>query len=219
MPTGDARQLAELISAPLEELITALGSGIGRAQAALDRHSIETQRVINEDPLLAEYGLEATWYQIPTTDLELKMAVAMERTAISGGGARDTPIGPDVMPAIPKLWVQPVNARYANQFSYDVNAASTVKLTVVAVPPPGTTSVSSESTQAQVLDAALSYLNVGDDGNPVPRLTINFNAGARAWYVVQTTEENDVVTLARLVKIEDGSLRVLKAVPPTESPR
>ena len=42
MPNGDAAdRIADLLSAPLEELLVSLGRGIGRSQAELDRHAIE----------------------------------------------------------------------------------------------------------------------------------------------------------------------------------
>jgi hypothetical protein len=52
MPNGTtAEQPIELISTTVEELLASLGSGIGRAQAELDRHSIEIQKQILEDPV------------------------------------------------------------------------------------------------------------------------------------------------------------------------
>ena len=73
-----ADRLKDLLSAPMEAVIIALGVGIAKAQRELDLHAIELQREINEDPLLSEYGLQATWYQIPKAELELNIAVAME---------------------------------------------------------------------------------------------------------------------------------------------
>src|SRR5687767_14659425 len=108
-------QLADILSTPLEQLLVSLGRGIGRSQTELDLHSIEIQRTINEDPVLSAVGLSATWYQIPSTELELKVSVAMQAAAadaveIVGGVER---------PALPKLWIQPVNAAFQNQFAYD----------------------------------------------------------------------------------------------------
>jgi hypothetical protein len=211
MPDGDAAErIADLLSAPLEELLVALGSGIGRSQAEMDRHSIEIQRLIDEDPVLSQYGLEATWYQIPTTELELKVAVAMEQEE-QEGPTPAAPIPGQLLRAAPKLWLQPVNARYTNQFSYDVQAASTVKLSVVAVPPPGSaTATRPVLTSEQALGAAGPHLFKEADGTPSPRVTINFNPGARAWYVVQTSETDDVVELRALVKVDDETGEVLK---------
>jgi hypothetical protein len=210
MPDGQAaNQLADLISAPLEQLLVALGSGIGRSQAELDRHSIETQRRIDEDAVLAQYGLQATWYQIPSAELELKIAVAMQQPATP----EEQPelIAGQPMAPPPRLWVQPVNARYANQFSFDVQAASTVKLSVTPVPPPGIAAAGRPNlTDNQALDAAKPHLVKDSQGNPLPRVTVNFNAGARAWYVVQTAETDDRVELRALVKIDDETGTVLK---------
>src|SRR2546430_5151587 len=105
--TDPTQQVAELLSVPLEQLLSALGRGIGEAQSALDRHSIEIQHLIDTDPVLGQYGLQATWYQIPSTELDLRIAIAVEQPAAPAG------------PAPPRLWAQPVNARYANQFGYD----------------------------------------------------------------------------------------------------
>ena len=220
MPNGEAQQLAELISAPLEELLVSLGSGIGRSQAELDRHSIETQRRIDEDPVLGQYGLQATWYQIPTADLELKIAVAMERQARKDeAGPAPAPIEPagtliggrSFGRPLPRLFVQPVNARYVNQFGYDVNASSTFKLQITAVPPPGAASAGRPtSTVDEVMATATPKLLVDNAGAPTGRVTVNFNPGARAWFVVQTEEEDDVVTQLTLLKIDDESGAVVK---------
>jgi hypothetical protein len=208
MPNGTAEHIADLISTPLEELLVALGSGIGRSQAALDRHSIEIQRLIAEDPVLAQYGLEATWYQIPTTQLELKIAVAMEEPAAQP--PTQPPIVEGFLRRLPRIWAQPVNARYTNQFAYDIQAASTVTLSVVAVPPPGAaTAVRPTKDEAEVLSLATPHLFVDASGTPTPRITINFNPGARAWFVVQTDETQDPPTLRSLVRIDDATGAVL----------
>jgi hypothetical protein len=219
MPNGEAQRIAELISTPLEELIASLGAGIGRSQSELDRHSLEIQRLIDEDPVLSRYGLEATWYQIPTTDLELKIAVTMQaqtRPAVpeapSGRPTVETELRAGrILPKLPRLWIQPVNARFQNQFSYDTQAASTVKLSIVAVPPSGEAAAGRPTrTEAEVLEAARPHLMADAAGNLTPRVTVNFNPGAGAWYVLQTSEADDAVTLERLVKVDDETLAVLK---------
>ena len=208
MSNGNAaEQIADLISTPLEELLVALGSGIGRSQAALDRHSIEIQRLIAEDPVLSQYGLEATWYQIPTTQLELKIAVAIEQPASPPTPPSSTG---GLFTKLPVIWAQPVNARYVNQFAYDINAASTVTLSIVAVPPPGSaTAVQPTMQEADVLAAATPHLFLDAAGAVAPRLTINFNPGARAWFVTQTDETTDPPTLRSLVRVDDQTGTVL----------
>src|SRR5438270_13783247 len=98
---GAAQQLAELLSAPLEHVVVAVGRGIGEAQAALAEHSIEIQRQMDEHPLLSQYGLSATWFQIPTSELQLKIAVSIQ-------GVEQPPAGSPVLGQLPtRVWVQP----------------------------------------------------------------------------------------------------------------
>lgn len=217
MADGSAQRIAELISAPLEALLTSLGAGIGAAQAELDRHSIEIQQRIDEDPVLAQYGLQATWYRIPTTELELKVAVAMEEVTqpapaggalgVGGGIVAGREIG-----MLPRLWVQPVNARYSNQFHYDVNASSTVRLSVAAVPPPGEAAAGTPTqSEAAIREVADPHL-VREGDAFAGRVTVNYNAGARAWYVIQTQEGDGMVTLLALVKVDDLTGAIVKQV-------
>jgi hypothetical protein len=223
MADVDPQDVAELLAAPLEELIVALGSGIGRSQAELDRHSIETQRRIDEDPVLSQFGLQATWYQMPSTEMELRLAFAMERQerteeTRTGSPAPGIPprglVAGRELPVPPRLWAQPVNARYVNQFGFYSQASSTVRLTVVPVPPPGTaTSALARMTEQEVLEAALKFLQTDAAGDTTGRVTINFNPGARAWFVVQTQEQADRVDTLAVVKIDDDTGAILKPVP------
>jgi hypothetical protein len=106
--------------------------------------------------------------------------------------------------------VQPVNARFQNQFSFDTTAASTVTLTIAAVPPPGEAAAGTpELTEAEVMDAARDHL-VDASGRTGVRVTVNYNPGARAWYVVQTEERDDVVTSLTLLKIDDATGQIVK---------
>lgn len=209
MPNDTTNQITEVLSTTIEELLTALGSGIGRAQSELDRHSIEIQKQMLEDPVLSQYGLEATWYQIPKTDLELKIALAIEKQEPAAGEKPKLIAGLPLKP-LPRLWAQPVNARYTNQFSFDVQAATTLKLSVVTVPPPGSTTGKPALTESGALAAAAPHLFKDASGNPEPRVTVNFNGGARAWYVIQTSESDDTVQLRALVKVDDETGAVTK---------
>jgi hypothetical protein len=138
----------ETFSSPIEHLIAALGQGIAQAQRALDQNSIQTQELIDTDPLLSQYGLQATWYQFPKVDLELKLSLAISADQSS------TPPGPAPPPAAPgpapaplaistaalqsiRLIAQPVSAAYQTHFNYDAHAASTLTLSIVPVPQPG----------------------------------------------------------------------------------
>ena len=204
-----AQKVADLLSTPMEQLLVALGAGIGQAQKELDRHSIEIQKQILEDPVLSQYGLEATWYQIPKTDLELKIAIAMEQPETPPPD-RPVLVGGVKQKALVRLWAQPVNARYTNQFSFELQAASTLKLSVVAVPPPGVASIKPNLEESAALAAAKPHLFLDSNGNPEPRISVNFNGGARAWYIVQTSESGDEVTTRAFVKIDDDTGNVIK---------
>jgi hypothetical protein len=201
MPADDAAgQIADLISVPVEELLVALGSGIGRAQAELDRHSIATQTLIDEDPVLSQYGLQATWYQIPRSELELKVAVAMGRPP-----ATAPTLVAGIPRPLPKLWVQPINARYQSQFEFDVQAASTVKLSIAAVPPPALEAAAATPlrTREEVLARAEPLL-VKIGTAVAGRVTITYNAAQDAWIVVQAREEEDgTVSLLTMLKLLD----------------
>lgn len=229
MPDDATERLSDLLSAPLEELIIALASGIGRAQAELDRHSVETQRRIDEDPLLAQYGLQATWYQLPRTELELRIAVGMQGRESRGAQPGTTPAPPpgappteyvagQILPPVPRLYIEPVNARYQNQFGYDVHAASLMRLVVTPVPPPGAAGGAPRMAADEVLEAARSATT--PDGGPALhpeegpgwRTTVNFNAGLGSWFVVQTLEEEDKLQPRALVKVDDATGGILKAI-------
>jgi hypothetical protein len=224
-PEGAGARIGELLSAPLEQLLVSLGSGIGRSQAELDRHSIAIQHEILADPQLAQYGVEATWFQIPSTQLELKVAISLTRSGAPPPGAvegapQPTPVAPPAsliarpeLPLVaappPRMWVAPVTPTYQNLFGYDVQAASTVTLTIVAVPPPATGSAPPTKSVEEVRQAADQYLTK-EGGQPVGRVTVNYNPAARAWFVVQTDETQTPPRLLAFVRVDDATLAVVE---------
>lgn len=204
MPNATER-ITDLFSAPMEAVIVTLGTAIARAQREVDRHSLELQREINEDPQLADLGLQATWYQMPRTELELSMAVAMEERKAPPPGA-PAPTGPRVLEKYPlkQIHLQPVNAAYSNLFNFNVSGASRIKLTVVPVPPPAADSgVVPKLTRDQVTDLVKPFLT--DD--PAARLSLNFNGQARLWYAVQYKQVGDQTQ--RLVVVVDDETRAI----------
>ena len=220
MPNGSspATEVAELLSVPLEQILASLGRGIGAAQSALDRHSIDIQRQIDEDPVLGQYGLQATWYQLPSTQVELKVAVTAQQPAVPVQAQAQAQASAEAslplpVTAQPGIFVQPVNARYANQFSFDVNASSTITLTIVPVPPPAPVSAGRPSLTAdEVLAIAAPQLLLGEDDSPSPRVTVSYNGGVRAWYVLQTDETSDPPALERMVRVDDATGVITKQV-------
>ena len=206
MPNGINR-IADLLSAPMEAVIIALGVSIAKAQRELDRNSMEAQREINEDPLLGDLGLQATWYQMPHTELELTMAIAMEAQP-KPPTVTPLPGVPTALKAFPlkQLHIQPVNAAYTNQFNYDVNAASKLKLTIVPVPPPGAeAAVAPKLTRDDVTNIVRPQLVV----DPNARLAVNFSGHTRLWTVVQYRVEGDETKRLKLVVVDDDTRQIV----------
>jgi hypothetical protein len=220
----DPSKAVEVFSAPIQGVIAALGRGIAEAQMALDRGSVQAQEEIDADPVLASLGMQATWYQLPRVELELKLAMTISEQR--DGGTTPTPTIGALAPTTGflrpvRLIAQPVSASYQNRFNYDVNAASTIKLAVVPVPPPavGGTAVapsrlSPEDAQALALKSSAGFKTVTQTGQTVPdpklRFDVNFNAAARTWYVLQY-DPADSTAKAIVVAIDDvtSAVRVI----------
>jgi hypothetical protein len=209
--SNGSQRISELLSTPMEAAVVALGAGIARAQRELDRNSIEMQREIDEDPELAELGLHASWYQMPRAELELTMTVSLEET-------RPEVAAPPVAGVRPLAFLQanrlgavrltPVNAFYKNQFDYDVQASSKLKLTFVPVPPPvGETAEPPRMTREEVLAAADPSLKHETDA----RLGVNFNGAARLWFVLEYRLVENEVQRRALVVIDDQTGTVVKS--------
>ena len=207
----------EVFSAPIEGIIVALGKGISEAQAALDHNSIKSQEAIDADPALSRLGLQATWYQMPQVELQLKLAMAVIEDIPARSGA---PSAQAVSRF--RLHAQPVSAAYQNHFNYNVQASSTITLSIVPVPAPRAadqSAVAPRLSNNQVQQAALAstakFVTVTDSsGKKVPapnlRFDINFNAAARLWYVLQYDPAN-AATKPIAVAIDDitGSVRII----------
>lgn len=102
-----------------------MGKAVAETQKALDRNSADTQIFIENDEILGQYDLRATWYHMPEVDLELKMSLSMhEETKL------DTGI------STPKMFAAPINASYVKNFDYDVSGSSEIKVKIVPIPPP-----------------------------------------------------------------------------------
>jgi hypothetical protein len=195
MAADPLENAVEVFSAPIESVISALGRGVSEAQAALDQNSMRAQEAIDTDPLLSRLGLQATWYQMPQVQLELKLAMAVAQqsstTRVSAG-----PLAGSFVPAF-RLLAQPVSASFQNQFNFSLQATSTITLSIVPVPPPrasdqavATPRLTVDQVRATALGSEAGFLTETDaEGRVVPapnlRFDINFNAAARLWYVLQ----------------------------------
>jgi hypothetical protein len=242
MPDDPLSTALETFSAPIEQLITALGQGIASAQQAMDRNSIQTQELLDTDPVLSQHHLQATWYQFPSANLELKISLSVSTdstpsSSSSASSAHAVPRSAASSVSSPhalgvsrnlllnpiRIIAQPVSASYQTHFNYDAQAASTITVNIVPVPPPvapDQVTVPPRMQPAAVQKAALAsgakFVTPDASGNAVDasgnalRFDINFNSMARLWYVLQYAPSNSSVKAA-VVAVDDatGSVRVI----------
>lgn len=210
----DADKIAQVFSATIEAVIKALATGVAEAQSELDLHSIATQQRIDEDPILSEAGLQATWYQLPKTELDLTMAVALEEPAASSG----TTGGPGPATGLmTKLHLQPVNAQYQNQFSFDARAASTMHLSIVPVPAPiGSGSVTPAQDRSAIEKIATDEIArrggaaATTTAGAVARVVSNFNPATRLWSVLGYEIAASGTTRKWVVVVDDGTAAIVR---------
>jgi hypothetical protein len=220
--TSPLSNAIEVFSAPIEGVIVALGKGIGQAQSDLDRASLANQAALDADPTLSGLGLQATWYQIPRVDLQLKLALTVVAEGETPGAGPTVPRPPVILPTKGlRLIAQPVSAAFQNHFDYNAEASSTVNLTIMPVPPPRAGDASStppQLTPAEVQAAALAspaeFRTVVQDEQAVPdpqhRFDVNFNAASRTWFVLQHDPVTpDVPPVVVSVDDVTGTVRVL----------
>ncbi len=128
--------VSDALAAPLGDLIAAVGRGLSEAQEALDLGTAETlKRLYAGDDanmeMLRRLGYQPTWYRIPEVDAEITVSLTISGEQEQAAGAsRQGSEGAGV-----RLYVAPMDASYTNRYEYDLNAASTIKFRVVAVPP------------------------------------------------------------------------------------
>lgn len=129
MSSEKSDRITQVLAEPLDTVLVNLAEGIAQAQRLLDESAIATQLLLDSDPELNQYGLEATWYHIPETQLELKLAVSLL------GEVRTQDIeGKQLHYTRLRAVVAPLNATYVNTFNYDVSGACTIHAKVVAIP-------------------------------------------------------------------------------------
>jgi len=229
MPDDPLANAVETFSAPIENVIIALGQGVAQAQQALDQNSIATQEAIDTDPVLSQYGLQATWYQFPTVNMQLKMSLSITQDQTAGSDPSPSVAGPHAVNALsPQLFsqrfriiAQPLSASFQNNFNYDATAATQINLTMVPVPPPRSGDMvttpplmTAAAVQAAALASGAPFVTnknaqgatVDTAGNVLAIIT-NFNAAARVWYVLQYAPSNAAVTPV-VVAVDDATQSV-----------
>jgi hypothetical protein len=214
------KNAVEVFSAPIGGVIVALGQGIAQAQNELDQNSLKMQEQIDADPSLSGLGLQATWYQFPKVDVQLRMSLSVveDRTTPPPAGAGTRPA---VLATRRLLIAQPLSAAYQNHFNYSAEASSLITFSIVPVPAPASGDqatlpprLSVEAVQTAVLASPAKFAVITEAGKKVPdpkfRFDINYNAAARSWYVLQYDPANSSAP-AVVASVDDvtGAVRVI----------
>ncbi len=138
-------EMADSLSAPLEDLIAAVGRGVAQAQRAMDMQTMETFKTIygtegsDVDKELRQVGYQPTWYKIPEAEAEITISLSISGEMAPSGGGEQQSAAPQGQGRI-KLYAAPVDANYTNRYNFDLKAASRVKFRIVPVPPTAQTS-------------------------------------------------------------------------------
>ncbi|WP_114376089.1 hypothetical protein [Elioraea thermophila] len=125
MPTD----IEDVLVRPLGEVLAKVADGVAQAQRTMDLAAIATQTLIDNDPVLSGYGLQATWYHMPEVTLELRLSLSLQRSAKTDSGGR-------IVERSLSLLAAPHNARVQNTLGLEVQGTSTLKARIVSVPPP-----------------------------------------------------------------------------------
>lgn len=139
MPSlNSPNEIADTLSAPLGDLIAAVGRGIAEAQQALDEATLETFKKIynpKNSSLLANLGYQPTWYKIPEVEAEISISLSITgNETLTASGPTAATQEPGQASAI-KLYATPIDANYTNKYDYNFQAASTIRFKIVPVPP------------------------------------------------------------------------------------
>ena len=127
MPDPLPTHIEDVLIRPLAEVLSRIGQGIADAQRAMDLNSIATQTLLANDPVLKDYGIEATWYHMPEVNVELKMSLTMR--------TEDTVKNNKVVLRKVRMHAAPFNASYQNMFRADVAGTSQIRARIVSIPP------------------------------------------------------------------------------------
>ena len=116
---GDVHERIEAVL-ELSKYLAEIARGVAEAQHALDMNSIEIAKKLVSEGLTQQLGITATWFRIPEVEAELKLALDL----------RDSATDPDSS----RLVCTSGNAMYQNTYDFSVNAMSTLKARIVAIP-------------------------------------------------------------------------------------
>lgn len=139
--------LKDVLAAPLGEVISSVGQGVGEAQAALDAGSLANTlelytQVVGEDPnelvaVMRSIGYTPTFYSIPETIVKTKISMSLSNQETVSGTGTAAPLGLDGLPKKTlKMYAAPHNASFSNKYNLSVNASSEMEFKIVPIPPP-----------------------------------------------------------------------------------
>lgn len=134
---------AELLSAPVDQIVAKLSLAIAQGQTALDASSVATAKSMATTmielpdisdpskmvpfPLIA-LGFFPKFYEFSETVIEVKMAISMAQSSEFG-------LSVGVKAGWGPVAAQ-VNASYSQKYSYNVEGSSLVRVRMAPVPPP-----------------------------------------------------------------------------------
>ena len=129
MAQYDPKQLLNMVSAPIGDLISEMGRGVATAQKELDKQALDNYKEIYEDNTnalmsLKEMGYRPTWYHIPEAEAELQVSLSLGGDYSGSGNSKMT------------LFASPVDAGFKNSYNYALEASSKLKFRIVPVPEP-----------------------------------------------------------------------------------
>lgn len=160
MPDPSRSELSNLVqdivAAPLGDVIASVGRGVAAAQQALDEASLAavlelyTESADEAIKLLQAIGYRPTFYALPDTTGQVRIALRLGNGAAGAGNAQGVRpaaavtaavvsavparLGLNLLPA--KVYATPVDAGYANHYGYSAHISATLTFKIVPVPPP-----------------------------------------------------------------------------------
>jgi hypothetical protein len=153
MATDIANLVHDVVASPLGDVIASMGEGVAAAQRALDDASLsQTLAIYSESgdaglAMLREIGYRPTFYVLPETTGEVNVSLRLANTSAQNGAtasplalqaAAATALRPMPMNRA-RAYITPVDAGFANQYSYNAQVSAKLSFKIVPVPPPSGT--------------------------------------------------------------------------------
>ncbi|MFG6160178.1 PASTA domain-containing protein [Halomonas sp. 1390] len=133
------RLINDTTAAPLGQIIASVGQGVAQAQRALDEQALAQLQALYRDndeamTLLRQSGWQPTFYTLPETEGEVKVALSLSGNAQATRSASASLGRPGASRIA--LYAAPVDAGYQNRFGYQATIGASLRFRIVPVPPP-----------------------------------------------------------------------------------